>query len=210
MNTLMIKRLLMQYREKLGENPSSDLLPQIKLSKVSGLFNEQGQQYAEKGMSQLGRNFLLALKYAEAHHLDMAYAVVISPIENPSTNEIREFNTLMIGEAQNRVFWKSLESFINEIESNCPKQMKIWPQKFRKRYLDFGPISEYLPGGLLVANDQVLAPIRPNGNAQPINGQRPYPEHLAWLEKFNIARRAKGLPEAKNKRYREDPNYVAP
>ena len=204
-----------KYREELGSNPSRDLGPQIQLAKSCGLFNDNGIKRVSAGMPQLGRNFLLALKYAEVHKLDKAYAVVISPHENSSSAiEIADFCGCFLDATEPRVFYESLEAFVSNISKNCPRDLKTWIGEFYSRYLDFGPLSMYIdadntaPRPSLIPNlNEVQA--AELDNATQAGGKRSYAQHLDWLNKYNAALRAKGLPEVRNKRYKEDPNYKA-
>lgn len=134
-----------KYREPLGDNCSSDLAPQIDLAATSGLFNEEGMQRVKDGVPQLGRNYLLALKYAKVHNLDMAFEVVIAPAENTSTtNEITKFRHGLIPEVRDMVYSKNLEDLVATIQENGPAKYRSWINDFNTRYLDFTPIANYL------------------------------------------------------------------
>jgi hypothetical protein len=127
-----------KYVEKLGTNPSSDLSKQIDLVKNGTLFNEVGKNEVLNGFSQLGRNFLLAEKFRMENRLDKAYAVVIAPKENASSQtEITDFQGNMNPEFHDRLFYISLQDFIKRINNKPSKAIKNWIELFEKRYLVF-------------------------------------------------------------------------
>lgn len=127
-----------KYVEKLGTNPSSDLSKQIDLVKNSTMFNEDGKKEVSKGFGQLGRNFLLAEKFRMENRLDKAYAVVIAPEENGSSQmEITDFHGNMNPEFHDRLFFISLQDFIKRINNKPTQAIKNWIELFEKRYLRF-------------------------------------------------------------------------
>ena len=133
-----------KYIEKLGSNSSTNLKPQIETASNSGLFNDAGIEAANNGLSQLGRNFLLAQKYTEVHKLNNFYAVVISPEENNSSKiEIESFKKLLNPSAHEILLYKSLEEFVDTINGTCPDEMITWITDFKRRYLGFDNISVY-------------------------------------------------------------------
>jgi hypothetical protein len=134
-----------KYREPLGDNCSRDLQPQIELAAQTGFFNEEGMQRVRDGLPQLGRNYLLALKYSEVHKLDMAFEVVISPSENKSTiKEITRFRHGLTSDIKDMVYHKTLENLLAALEENAPRKYSRWIADFNTRYLDFTPITNYI------------------------------------------------------------------
>ena len=135
MNILAIET---KYVEKLGENPSSRLSPQINLVNEGIIFNELGRGEALKGFGQLGRNFLLAEKFRIYNRLDKAFAVVISPKDNDSSDkEIKDFHSLMNPEFTDRLFYTSLESMTESIRNDARGSLRKWIDDFNVRYLGF-------------------------------------------------------------------------
>lgn len=133
-----------KYSEKLGTNPSQNLTRQIAIAIESGLFTENGIEAVKNGVGQLGRNFLLALKYKKAHNLDYASAVVIAPRENSSENEIVRFRENLIPNAHSLIFSYNMEDFVDVLVNECPGEMQSWALQFFNRYLDFSPIQPYI------------------------------------------------------------------
>ena len=127
-----------KYIEKLGLNPSSNLDEQIELVNESKIFTVQGKEEVLKGFGQLGRNFLLAEKFRIENRLDKAYAVVLSPQENTSSQkEIDDFYWLMHKDFHDRIFYLSLEVLVRRIKKSIPKSHFPWIESFYNRYLDF-------------------------------------------------------------------------
>lgn len=134
-NVLVIET---KYVEKLGTNPSSNLIKQMDLVKSSNLFNERGKMGVLKGFGQLGRNFLLAEKFRIENRLDKAFAVVLSPKKNDSSiNEIKDFHLMMNEDFYDRLFYTSLESIVDQINNGVPPSLVNWIEAFKSRYLNF-------------------------------------------------------------------------
>lgn len=133
-----------KYVEKLGSNTSNDKQLQIELVKNSIRFNSQGIASAEKGYSQIGRNYLLALKYAEVHNYNKVYAVVLSPTENSSVKEIALFKNDLADGYKDTIFQLYLEGFVKTLKIAVPHTLKKWVDDFEKRYLNFAPIQQFI------------------------------------------------------------------
>jgi hypothetical protein len=129
-----------KYVEKLGSNPSNDKTKkkQEELVDESLLFIETAKNQASKGFGQLGRNILLAEKFRIVNRLDKAFAVVISPSGNDSSQkEINDFHSLMHPDYHDRLFYLSLEEMVDQIKDNVPKALLPWILDFNRRYLVF-------------------------------------------------------------------------
>ena len=129
-----------KYVEKLGVNASNkdSKTKQEELVDESLLFNADAKSKASFGFGQLGRNILLAEKFRIVNRLDKAFAVVISPAENDSSQkEINDFHTVMHPDYHDRLFYLSLEETVDQIKDNVPKALLPWIQDFNRRYLGF-------------------------------------------------------------------------
>lgn len=133
-----------KYVEKLGSNVSSNKQQQIELVRSSKRFNERGNSSAQTGYSQIGRNYLLALKYAEVNNFSEVYAVVLSPRENSSVPEIEQFKENLNDNYKDTIFQCWLEDYVTTLKETVPISLHSWVAEFEKRYLDFTPIQEFL------------------------------------------------------------------
>ncbi len=130
-----------KYVEKLGSNASRNKEQQIDIVKNSGRFNVEAFYNAEKGYSQIGRNYLLGLKYAQVHNYSKVFAVVLSPKENSSESEIESFKQDLAADYKHTMFQHWLEDFVSSLKENVPNSHQQWVHDFKKRYLDFTPIA---------------------------------------------------------------------